>query len=73
MREGLHGCAKHAPDAPCVMREMCHYGRAKCAITSLSGHHVRPNDASGETSSRTEKAVPGKVAHREEICAIVMM
>ena len=71
MREGLHAGAKHAPDAPCVMREMCPSGRAKCAITSLSGHHVRPNDASGEPSSITEQAVPGKVGlHRGDLCDI---
>ena len=29
--------AKHIPDAPCVMREMCPSGRAKCAITSRLG------------------------------------
>ena len=73
MREGLHGCEKHAPDAPCVMCEMCPSLGAKCAITSLSGHHAGPHGASGEPSSRTERAVPGQVVHREEICAIVMM
>ena len=84
VREGLPGCAKHAPDAPCVMCPsrgyICH---SRCAIRAL--HWARyvplravwasawPHGASGETSSRTEKAVPGKAAHREEICAIVMM
>ena len=69
VREGLPAGAKHAPDAPCVMREMCPSGRAKCAITSLSGHHVRPNDASGEPSGSAEQAVPGRIGHHEEICA----
>ena len=73
MREGSPGDAKHLPDAPCVMREMCPSGRAKCAITSLSGHHAGPHGESGEPSSRTEMAVPGQVVHREEICAMVTM
>ena len=76
--------AKHIPDAPCVM---CHsWGYmcpSRCAIRALHWARNVPlravwasawlHGASGETSSRTEKAVPGKVVHREEICAIVMM
>ena len=43
MREGLHGDAKHAPDAPFVTSEMYPSWGAKGAITSLFWHHTGQN------------------------------
>ena len=56
---------RDARDVQFMERETCHY--------EPSGHHAGHHGSSGEPSSRTEKAVPGQVAHREEICAIVTM
>ena len=73
VRGGSHACAKRAPGASCVMCEMCtSWGRETCHCEP-SGHHAGPHGASGEPSSRTDKAVPGQVSRNEEICAIDMM
>lgn len=52
-------------DVPFMGRKM---GRGE-----QSRHHEGAHGASGEPSSRTEKAVQGQVVNREEICAIVTM
>ena len=56
---------RDARDVPFMGRKMRH-GRPY-------RHHAWPHSASGEPSGMTEQAVPGRIGHREEICAIVMM